>query len=109
MATASEFERGFKVQASLPLIRPNRNRHIRKGIVVYGGLTFYAIIAGLPIYWMIITTFKPDRDLYNLQNFPLWFNQNGITFDHLVLLFTKTRFMTWLSNTLWVCGVVVLI
>src|SRR5436309_15890142 len=77
-------------------------RHLRKYLVVYGGLTFYAILAGIPIYWMIITTFKPDRDLYNLQNFPLWFNQNGITLDHLGLLFNRTGFTTWLKSTLWV-------
>jgi multiple sugar transport system permease protein len=87
--------------------RPRRARHVRKAILVYGGLTFYAVLAGLPIYWMVITTFKPDRDLYNLQNFPLWFNQYGVTLDHLALLFNKTGFNTWLKNTVWVAlGVV---
>ena len=86
---------------TLPLKQPNRRRYrqIRKAVVVYGGLTFFAILAGLPIYWMVITTFKPDRDLYNLANFPLWFNQNGITFDHLALLFNKTGFPVWVRNT----------
>src|SRR5919199_256470 len=84
-----------------------RGRRIRKAALVYGGLTFYAVIAGLPIYWMIITTFKPDRDLYNLQNFPLWFNQNGVTLDHLALLFNKTGFVTWLKNPFWVWAAVV--
>jgi multiple sugar transport system permease protein len=84
-------------------------RHARRYLVTYSGLTFYAILAGLPIYWMIITTFKPDRDLYNLQNFPLWFNQNGITLDHLTLLFNRTGFNTWLKNTLWVALAVVAI
>src|SRR5438874_9508941 len=87
--------------------RPSRARHIRKAALVYGGLTFYAVLAGLPIYWMAVTTFKPDRDLYNLQNFPLWFNQNGVTLDHLALLFNKTGFTTWLKNTLWVAAGVV--
>jgi len=87
--------------------RATRARHIRKAVLVYAGLTFYAVLAGLPIYWMVITTFKPDRDLYNLQNFPLWFNQNGVTLDHLALLFNKTGFNTWLKNTVWVAlGVV---
>src|SRR3982751_6768831 len=89
--------------------RSSFGRRLRKALVVYGGLTFYAVIAGLPIYWMIITTFKPDRDLYNLQNFPLWFNQNGITFDHLSLLFNRTGFYTWLKNTVWVSLAVVAI
>jgi multiple sugar transport system permease protein len=92
-----------------PASPPRRFRQLRKYVVVYGGLTFYAVLAGLPIYWMLITTFKPDRDLYNLQNFPLWFNQNGVTLDHIALLFNKTRFTTWLTNTLWVAAAVVAI
>jgi multiple sugar transport system permease protein len=93
--------------ATLSAHRPSLAPKIRKAVVVYGGLTFYAVLAGLPIYWMIVTTFKPDRDLYNLQNFPLWFNQNGITLDHLALLFNRTQFTTWLRNTLWVSLAVV--
>src|SRR3954449_8023890 len=82
-------------------------RHLRRAVTVYAGLTFYAVLAGLPIYWMIVTTFKPDRDLYNLANFPLWFNQNGVTFDHLNLLFNKTGFLGWIKNTIVVCAAVV--
>ncbi len=93
--------------AATPVRRPIRWRQVRKVVLVYTGLVFFAVLAGLPIYWMVITTFKPDRDLYNLQNFPLWFNQNGVTLDHLALLFNKTGFNTWLKNTVWVAlGVV---
>src|ERR671938_2178204 len=98
------------VAITTPLItRPSRMRAVRKVAPVYGGLIFYAVLAGLPIYWMVITTFKPDRDLYNLQNFPLAFNRNGITLDHVALLFNRTGFTTWLQNTLWVCLAVVAI
>ena len=89
--------------------QPSRLRSVRKAAPVYLGLVFFTILAGLPVYWMVITTFKPDRDLYNLQNFPLWFNQNGITFDHLRLLFIRTGFTTWLRNTMWVSLAVVAI
>src|ERR671932_1166743 len=98
------------VGVTTPLLnRPSRMRSFRKVAPVYGGLIFYAVLAGLPVYWMIITTFKPDRDLYNLQNFPLWFNQNGLTLDHLTLLFNRTGFNTWIKNTLWVSLAVVAI
>jgi multiple sugar transport system permease protein len=83
-------------------------RLIRKRALVYGGLTIYAVLAGLPVYWMLITTFKADRDLYNLQNFPLWFNQ-APTLDHLDLLFNKTGFTQWLVNTMIVSVSVVAI
>jgi multiple sugar transport system permease protein len=95
--------------APLPRRRRGMGRRVRKLLLVYGGLTFYAVLAGLPIYWMIITTFKPDRDLYNLQSFPLWFNQNGVTMDHVNLLFNRTQFGTWLRNTFWVSLAVVAI
>ena len=84
-------------------------RTIRKRAPIYAGLTFYAFLAGLPIYWMIITTFKPDQDLYNLQNFPLFFNKNGVTMEHLRLLFVRTGFTTWAWNTAIVSGGVVAI
>jgi multiple sugar transport system permease protein len=83
-------------------------RVVRKRVLVYAGLTFYAVIAGLPVYWMLVTTFKADRDLYNLQNFPLWFNQ-APTLDHLNLLFNKTGFIHWLLNTAIVAVAVVAI
>jgi multiple sugar transport system permease protein len=74
-------------------------RLVRKRAPVYAGLTFYAILAGLPSYWMVITTFKPDQDLYNLQNFPLFFNKGGVTLAHLSFLFFRTSFGTWAWNT----------
>src|SRR5436309_7540046 len=92
-----------------PVSRPSRVRTIRKRAPVYAGLTFYAVLAGLPVYWMLITTFKPDQDLYNLKAFPLAFNEHGATLDHLNLLFNKTKFTTWVVNTLEVCAVVVAI
>ena len=89
--------------------RGSRFPHLRKHVLVYAGLCFYAFIAGLPVYWMFITTFKPDQDLYNLRAFPLFFNERGITFDHLTLLFNRTGFTTWIRNTFVVSIAVVLI
>jgi multiple sugar transport system permease protein len=97
------------VAAAQPAPRLRRpHSHVRKNILVYSGLTFFAVLAGLPVYWMLITTFKADRDLYNLKNFPLWFNQ-APTLDHLDLLFHKTQFGHWLLNTMIVAVAVVLI
>lgn len=86
-----------------------RYRATRKKALVYAGLTFYAIIAGLPVYWMFITAFKPNPDLYNLKAFPLFFNEHGITFEHVALLFNRTKFTTWAWNTLVVSAAVVAI
>ena len=99
-ASGGTSEHGHRRRGSTAAARSVADRHLRKNILVYAGLTFFAILAGLPVYWMFITTFKPDRDLYNLKNFPLWFNQNGVTLDHLDLLFNKNGFSTGCLNTL---------
>ena len=66
------------------------------------GLT---IFAALPFYWMIITAFKTERDLYNLDTIPYLFNEMP-TMQHVEFLFNNTLFARWLVNSL-VIGVVV--
>jgi multiple sugar transport system permease protein len=52
-----------------------------------------------PFYWMIITIFKQNSDLYNETNNPLWFNA-APTFSNVQYLFAQTRFLTWMLNSL---------
>lgn len=95
--------------AAHPPVQARSYRKLRKNVLVYAGLCFYALIAGLPVYWMLITTFKPNPDLYNLKAFPLFFNEHGVTLEHVALLFNRTKFTTWAGNTLIVSLSVVLI
>jgi multiple sugar transport system permease protein len=57
---------------------------------------------------MLITTFKQDGDLYNLESIPYWFNESP-TLEHVKYLFTNTLFLRWLGNTalIGVCVVVI--
>jgi multiple sugar transport system permease protein len=79
-----------------------------------GGGSFYAavivlvVFAAFPFYWMLITTFKTDGDLYNLQSNPYWFNA-APTLEHLRYLFENTLFVQWLLNTLLIGACVVAI
>ena len=74
-------------------------------ILILGFITF----AVFPFYWMVVTTFKQNADLYvgatNVQHNPFIFNRPP-TLEHLRTLFGQTLYTTWLFNTLWV-GVVV--
>ena len=65
----------------------------------YGAVTFFLILAAFPFYWMVITSFKTDADLYNVANIPFWFNDPP-TLKHFHYLFEKTLFATWLLNSL---------
>jgi len=71
-------------------------------------LAFFSIALGFPFYWMVITSFKRNPDLYNLKNNPFIFN-DAPTLDHLKLLFQETLFLRWLGNTFFagVCVVII--
>ena len=58
----------------------------------------YVAITAFPFYWMFITAFKTNNDLYTLANNPLWFNELP-TFGHIDYLFRNTRFGTWMMNS----------
>ena len=54
--------------------RTERQKSVRKHVLIYAGLTPYLFIAVFPIYWMLITAFKQEPDLYRMENIPFWFN-----------------------------------
>jgi multiple sugar transport system permease protein len=71
-------------------------------------LAVYTLVTVFPFYWMVITTFKSNSDLYNVDNNPLWFNAPP-TLDNVVYLLEQTRFLTWMLNSLIIgVGVVVI-
>src|ERR1700739_5157076 len=69
-------------------------------------LTVFTILLAFPFYWMVITSFKQNVDLYTMENNPFVFNAKP-TLDHLKFLFNETQFVRWLGNTAVVGGVVV--
>jgi multiple sugar transport system permease protein len=72
----------------------------------------FVAFAVFPFYWMVVTTFKQNADLYvgaaNVKHNPFIFNRPP-TLDHLATLFGQTLYLTWLSNTLLVGVLVVLV
>ena len=65
----------------------------------YGAVAFFLVLAAFPFYWMVITSFKTNADLYSVTHNPFWFNDPP-TLDHFRYLFDKTLFTTWLLNSL---------
>jgi multiple sugar transport system permease protein len=65
----------------------------------YAAVAFFVVLAAFPFYWMLITAFKTNADLYDLDNIPFWFNDPP-TLDHIRYLFEKTLFARWLLNSL---------
>jgi multiple sugar transport system permease protein len=63
------------------------------------GVGIFVILAAFPFYWMLITAFKPNSDLYNITNVPFFFNE-WPTLEHVKYLFQETLFARWLWNSL---------
>jgi multiple sugar transport system permease protein len=88
--------------------RTQREKAIRRHLAIYAGLTPFLIIAVFPIYWMVITAFKQDPDLYRMDHVPFWFNM-APTLKHFHTLFYLTNYGAWIVNTMTISAWVALI
>jgi multiple sugar transport system permease protein len=85
-----------------------QRRHLTAGILTYLAVGIFVLFAVFPVYWMFITTFKQNSDLYNLDGNPFWFNL-APTWHNVDLLLHQTQFIRWCINTLEISLLVVLI
>src|SRR5258708_13097986 len=85
-----------------------RARHIAGKAVHAAVRVFFVTFLAFPFYWMMITAFKANQDLYNVQNNPYVFNSPP-TLRHLSVLFQDTQYLQWLLNTGFVGVAVVII
>lgn len=69
-------------------------------IAVYGGLVFFLVIMLFPFYFMLITSVKPNDELYTKAVHPLAVNDP--TSQYFISLFKDPEFMRWLANSLMV-------
>ena len=91
----------------------------RDRIVTYLVVIPFAIVLGFPFFFALVTTFKTNLDLANVEHSPYTYNDleggfhwdfwNYATFEHVRFLFEDTNYPTWLLNTVIVGGAVVLI
>ena len=61
-------------------------------------LTVYLLFLLFPFYWMLIVSFKPTNDLFEMKFNPFWIQQ--FTLENYLYLFQNTDFPSWLKNTL---------
>ncbi|MFQ5593178.1 MAG: carbohydrate ABC transporter permease [Anaerolineae bacterium] len=85
-----------------------RLKHWTKRSVIYGAAACFCLFSASPFLFMLINTFKQDRDLYRPQNNPFLFNYPP-TLDNLKLLFLETNYTGFLRNSLFVGVLVVVI
>jgi multiple sugar transport system permease protein len=76
----------------------------RRWVFFYIPLTLFVFVLLFPFYWMLITTFRPDGELYQPWNSPRYqpFWTGNPTLEHIKYLFEETLFSTWLWNTMFI-------
>jgi multiple sugar transport system permease protein len=80
------------------------SRSLRRRILgLYVPLGLFVVVTLFPFYWMLVTSLKPNQELYNARIFPLVVYTP--TLQHYIDLLTQTRFLSWTANTLLVAVV----
>ena len=74
---------------------------------LYVPLAVFIVLMLFPFYWMLITSIKPNRELYSQKIMPLVVYQP--TLKHYIDLLWETNFLTWTYNTLLVAFVTTLV
>ncbi len=73
----------------------------RQAIIAYLTAAPFVLFALFPFAWMLITSLKQNRELYDLSQNPFLVH-GGITWDHYRFLFERTAFPLWLRNSTFV-------
>ncbi len=81
-------------------MRGKRLRTLQKVLLVYLPLAVFLIFALFPFYWMLLSSFKANPELYNLRANRLWISQP--TLEQFRELFDKTEILRWLWNSFFV-------
>lgn len=89
-------------------MRQRRLRRPVRMLLIYGGIAAFCTFIAFPFLWMLITTFKQDRDLYRQLGNPFLFNLPP-TLENLRLLFYETNYVGFLRNSAIIGTLVVLI
>ncbi|HEY0425467.1 MAG TPA: carbohydrate ABC transporter permease [Rhodopila sp.] len=74
----------------------------KRWVYFYSPMSLFIVVLLFPFYWMVITSIRPDGELYrpwNARNYNPFWTWNP-TLEHIQTLLQETLFATWLWNTM---------
>ena len=75
----------------------------RRVVTVYVPLVLFIVVLLFPFYWMAVTTFKPNNELYNYKDFnPFWVHSP--TLQNVKKLLWDTDYPRWLMTTMGIAA-----
>ena len=73
----------------------------RRVVMLYVPLACFVLILLFPFYWMTVTAFKPNAELYDYNTYnPFWIGSP--TLSHVYHLLFQTSYPRWLMTTMGV-------
>lgn len=72
----------------------------KRWVTIYAPLGIFVFVLLFPFYWMVITSFKPNKELLSREGNPFWVIEP--TLDHFKKLLFDTAYPEWLWNTVLV-------
>ncbi|MCU0986872.1 MAG: carbohydrate ABC transporter permease [Acetobacteraceae bacterium] len=73
----------------------------RRVVLIYMPLACFIFILLFPFYWMTVTAFKPNHELFDFKTYsPFWIGSP--TLDHMYHLLFNTAYPSWLLTTMGV-------
>jgi multiple sugar transport system permease protein len=71
----------------------------RRVVMLYIPLACFVLVLLFPFYWMTITAFKPNAELYDFKTYnPFWIHSP--TLEHIYKLLFETSYPRWLWTTM---------
>lgn len=80
----------------------------RKLLYSYLALIPFLVFFLFPLYWMLLTSLKPDTEISSLKGIPLIINSMP-TLAHYKFILFETRYVRWFWNTFQIAAVVTII
>ena len=72
---------------------------LHRTVTIYIPLALFVIVLLFPFYWMAITSFKPDHEMYDYKEFnPFWVQSP--TLHNIEVLLFQTNYPRWLMITM---------
>jgi multiple sugar transport system permease protein len=91
-----------EVQAAIGYEAPEMlswDSRLRRTVTVYIPLAVFVIVLLFPFYWMTITAFKPDYEMYDYKQYnPFWVHSP--TLHNIEVLLFQTNYPRWLMITM---------
>ncbi len=81
----------------MPVRKRVRPLGVLGDVLFYGGLILAAAVMALPFYWMLVTSLKPNPDIFRD---PIQWWPERVTFEHYVRAFTTVPFTRYFYNSL---------